>query len=459
VKPYSLDDTIAAISTPPGEGGIAIVRLSGPQAVAILQRLFAPARLRADQWLPPRRLLLGHIVEPTSRRPVDEVLVSFMPAPHTYTRQDVVEINSHGGIVAARRILELCLAAGARLAGPGEFTLRAFLNGRLDLTQAEAILDVVRARTDAGLRVAVGQLAGGLSRQVRALRQSLLLVQAHLVAGADFPEDEIPAVDVAGALRQARAVLAELLREADRGIIYRQGVRVAIIGRPNVGKSSLLNALLRADRAIVTPIPGTTRDTVEETLNLQGVPVVLVDTAGLDAEPRDVIERLGIERSRAALNQADLALVVLDGSQPLTPADADVLALAGEKPALLVINKSDLPMQLDLGALPAGGRRVAVSARTGAGLLDLEEAMLDMILGGQVMASDEVLVSNPRHKAALARADAAIEAAQQAYDAGVPADFLTIDLATALDALGEITGETASEELLDRIFSEFCIGK
>ncbi len=453
---YTPDDTIVAISTPPGEGGVSIVRLSGPASAAILGRLFASAR---PGRLRPRRLTLGRILDPGDGQPVDEVLVSFMPAPHTFTRQDVVEINSHGGAAPARRILELCLRAGARLAGPGEFTLRAFLNGRLDLAQAEAVLDVVRARTDASLRVAVGQLAGGLSARIRAARQTLLGAQAHLVASIDFPNDEIPEMDVAGALDAARRALADLLREADRGIVYRQGARAAIIGRPIVGKSSLLNALLRVDRAIVTPIPGTTRDTVEETLNLQGIPLVLVDTAGLRAGAPDPIEQLGIARSRAALASADLALIVLDGSRPLEPADHEVLALLEDKPALLALNKADQPAQIAPGDLPAGRRVVAISALTGAGLPQLEAALVEMILGGEIIAADDVLVSNPRHKAAIAGALESIAMAQRGHAEGTPADFLSIDLASALELLGEITGETAGEELLDRIFGEFCIGK
>lgn len=456
---YSLDDTIAAISTPLGEAGIGIVRLSGPLSASIVSRIFVPAGARAAKPLVPRRLTLGHIVDPHSGQVIDEVLVSFMPAPHTYTRQDVAEINCHGGIVPTRRILELCLREGARLAGPGEFTLRAFVNGRIDLAQAEAILDVIRARTDAGLQVAIGQLAGRLSQRVRSIRETLLETQAHLVASIDFPEDEIPPVDVALALERALQSLAELLQEADRGIVYRQGVRTAIIGRPNVGKSSLLNALLRTDRAIVTPIPGTTRDTVEETLNLQGVPIVLVDTAGLEADTRDLIEQLGIERSRRALQLADLALMVLDGSMPLQPADFDIFALLGDKPTLLVINKIDLELRLAVDQLPPQYPRVLISAKTGEGLPQLEEAILDMVLGGHIRVADDLLVSNPRHKQALTHARECVSAALSAYRAGTPADFITIDLAEALDALGEITGETASEELIERIFSEFCIGK
>ncbi|HSJ53586.1 MAG TPA: tRNA uridine-5-carboxymethylaminomethyl(34) synthesis GTPase MnmE, partial [Anaerolineae bacterium] len=332
----SLDDTIAAIATPLGEGGIGIVRLSGPDAAAILDRLFVPASPSHGGRLQPRTLHYGHVVDPATGQVVDEVLAAHLPAPATYTRQDVVEIDGHGGIVALRRVLGLCLRHGARLAEAGEFTARAFLNGRLDLAQAEAVLDVVQARTEVSLAAAVDQLGGRLSNRLQPLREKLLHSLAYLEASLDFDQDEIPEQQIGPDLEDVAAELTRLLNEAERGILYRHGVRAAIVGRPNVGKSSLLNRLLRASRAIVTDIPGTTRDTLEETLNLEGIPVVLVDTAGISAETEDPIERLGIERSRAALAAADLALLVVDASEPLTPADRAIAALALAKPAILV---------------------------------------------------------------------------------------------------------------------------
>ena len=453
---YSLDDTIAAISTPLGEGGIGIVRLSGEEALPILRRLFRG--VRGDDVMESRRLYYGHIVDPASGEVVDEVLVSYMRAPYTYTRQDVVEINAHGGIVPLRRILELTLRHGARLASPGEFTVRAFLNGRIDLAQAEAVLDIVQAKTEAGLRVAVDQLGGRLSQEVQALRARLVDVLAYLEASIDFPEDEIPPQDIAPALEQARSQIERLLARADRGMIYRQGVRAAIVGRPNVGKSTLLNALLRTERAIVTPIPGTTRDTLEETMNLRGIPLVLVDTAGI-AATEDLIERLGVERSREALRRADLALLVVDGSEPLTEADREIAGLVGQRPAILVINKNDLPQVVtELDLLP-DAPRVRISALTGEGLETLEEAMVEAVFSGRVMVSDEPLVSNPRHKALLQRALEHVASAQEAHGQELPADFIAIDLTAAVNALGEITGETVSEDLLESIFSHFCVGK
>lgn len=462
---YSLDDTIAAISTPIGEGGIGIVRMSGPKALAILHKIFAKGKhshLPLDTChLRPYHLHYGHVLDPETGEVVDEVLVSYMPAPRTYTREDIVEINCHGGIIPLRRTLELCLRRGARLANPGEFTLRAFLNGRIDLSQAEAVLDIVRAKTGASLRVAVDQLDGQLSGEVRRIRGQLVDALAHVEASIDFPEDEIPERDIASDLKEAHGLLEELLAHADQGIVYRQGVRTAIVGKPNVGKSSLLNALLRTSRAIVAPIPGTTRDTLEETLNLQGIPLVLVDTAGIVAETEDVLERLSIERSRKALAQADLALLVVDGSEPLSEADREIARLVGDRTAILVINKIDLPQALaseSLNLLPRAPG-VRISALTGEGLEGLEQAIVETVFSGRVLASDALLVSNPRHKDALQRALEHLMTAREGHVRDMPADFIAIDLTAAINALGEITGETVTEDLLESIFSNFCVGK
>ena len=465
---YSLDDTIAAISTPIGEGGIGIVRLSGPESLPILRRLFVPASGPTPFRPEPRKLHYGHIRDPENGQVVDEVLAVYMPAPRTFTRQDVVEINGHGGIVALRRILALCLRQGARLAEPGEFTARAFLHGRLDLAQAEAVLDVVRARTETALRAAVGQLAGRLSDRVRAVREPLVDALAYLEASIDFVEDEIPEQDIAPALEQAVRDLKHLLAEAERGIIYRQGVRAAIVGRPNVGKSSLLNRLLRTNRAIVTAIPGTTRDTLEETINLQGIPIVLVDTAGIAAHTDDPVERIGIERSRQALARADLALLVLDLSQPLTEADRAIASLLSGKPTIIVGNKVDLLSDRDgrtpdaetLGiSAPVVERCLCISALTGEGVEALEEAIVEAVMGGQVMAAEAPLVTSPRHKEALHRALDHVQAALEAWQVGQLPDLIAIDLTAAVNALGEITGQTAGEDLVETIFSNFCLGK
>jgi len=460
---YSLDDTIAAIATPLGQGGIGIVRLSGPESWQIATRLFAPADSRALSEIEPNRLYYGRIVNPVSHRQVDEVLLSFMRAPRTYTRQDVVEINAHGGPIPLREILTLCLREGARAAHEGEFTLRAFLNGRLDLAQAEAVLDVICAKTEAALRVAVDQLGGRLSREVRAIRSALVETLAYLEATIDFADNEIPPHDIGPELATTERRLDDLLRSANRGVIYRQGIHTAIVGRPNVGKSSLLNVLLRADRAIVTPITGTTRDTLEETINLQGVPLVLVDTAGIN-ESDDLVERLGVERSRRSVERADLVLWVVEGSEPLTEADAQGAALLDHKPTIVVINKSDLPaapnIEADLARLLPPAPRVALSALTGMGVADLEALIQDMVFTGQVTTSDEQPVaSNPRHRALFERALEHVRDAAAAWREDRPTELIAIDVTEAVNALGEITGETASEDLLDTIFSNFCIGK
>ena len=442
-------DTIAAISTPIGEGGIGIVRMSGPDARSIAQNLF-------DKTLSDHRIIYGHILDPESAEIIDEVLVSFMASPHTYTREDIIEINCHGGIVPLQQILGLVLRHGARLAEPGEFTLRAFLNGRIDLSQAESVLDIIQSKTHASLRLAVEGLGGRFSEQIRTLRSELLSVLAYLTARIDFPEDEVEEQDVIGPVQDAREELTKLIDSADAGMIYRHGIRTAIVGRPNVGKSSLLNRLLRESRAIVTPIPGTTRDTLEEIVNLKGVPFVLVDTAGI-AKSADPVETLGIERSCEAIEHAELVLLVLDTSQPLNEEDTEIIYLLEGKTVLVAANKSDLTTIASLGDLtwPV----IRTSALTSDGINEFESKMVDIALGGKVTSSDAFFVTNIRHKEALQRAANHLAEVQASLEADMPDDFATIDLTAALNALGEITGETVTEDLLETIFSQFCIGK
>ena len=458
----ALDDTIAAISTPIGEGGIGIVRLSGPEAKAILSKVFVPSGRHPEESLnfepDSHRFYYGHVVDRDEGVIVDEVLAVLMRTPRTYTRQDIAEIHCHGGIVPLRRTLELVLRCGARLAQPGEFTLRAFLNGRIDLAQAEAVLDIVRAKTEVSLRVAMQQLDGHISQQVRGIRSMLVDALAYLEASLDFPEDEIPPLDLASVLAQAKEQLEALLAQADQGLVYRQGVRTAIVGRPNVGKSSLLNALLRTSRAIVTPIPGTTRDTLEETLNLRGIPLCLVDTAGI-TKSTDFIGRLGIERSRQALQQADLILMVIDGSETLQVEDFEIAESVRNRIAIVVVNKADLPAVAEDSMILPEARHVHLSALTGEGLNLLEEAIVDTIFSGQVQTSDVPVISNPRHCEILRRALAQVADAQNSSHTPLAADLTAIDLTAAVSALGEITGETVNEDVLDAIFSNFCIGK
>jgi tRNA modification GTPase len=480
-------DTIAAIATPPGPGGVGIVRVSGPDAFAIGRALFRPSHpARTADGTPPTHVLTyGHVVDPTSGAPVDEVLAAFMRAPRTYTREDVVELDAHGGPLLLRRILALALAAGARAARPGEMTLRAFLNGRLDLAQAEAVMALIQAESEAGLRLAMRQLTGDLSARVGAAKAPALEALVRIEAGIDFPEEEVPQPDraeLAGLIERARTEVATLLAGADRGRLLREGLHVAILGRPNVGKSSLLNALLRSERAIVTPVAGTTRDTVEETATIRGVALHLVDTAGLTSSD-DPVERIGVERTRAAATAADLALFVLDHSLPLTSADraaaADLRALgfgaalesdsasddappgSAGRPLILVLNKSDLPAAMgddEARALWPEALRVQTSTVTRDGVQALEEAIADLALAGEAQGADP-LVASVRHRDALRRAAAALTTAATALADGLPLDFVALDLRGALEALGEITGETATADLLDRIFAAFCIGK
>ncbi|MCL4368830.1 MAG: tRNA uridine-5-carboxymethylaminomethyl(34) synthesis GTPase MnmE [Actinobacteria bacterium] len=460
------DDTIAAISTAVGDAGIGIVRISGPQALPVLQRVFrVVGRDAAPHGETPRfdshRVYYGRAVDPATGGVLDEALAICMLAPRSYTREDVVELHCHGGPVPVQRVLLAVLQAGARLALPGEFTMRAYLNGRVDLAQAEAVADVIRARTDRGLSLAMKGLSGQLSHQVRSARQRLLRVLAYLEATIDFSEDDIPPEDVAGPLTAVLETVDSLLATADQGIISRQGVRVAILGRPNAGKSSLLNALLRTDRAIVTEIPGTTRDTLEEYANFSGVPVCLVDTAGI-GESGDLVERLGIERSRRAMAEADLCLLVVDASERLRQADLDIAWSLAGKPAIIVANKSDLlpaTSHEEIARLVAGARVVPTSAVAATGLDDLRQAVLEAIFSGGVVQSDELLVSSPRHKEALSRAASHLRDALGSIGAGLPADCTASDVRLAVDALGEITGETATEDLLQTIFSHFCVGK
>jgi tRNA modification GTPase len=474
---HASGETIAAIATPPGLGGVGIVRVSGPDAFAIGRRLFRPTSGRAEE--PVSHLLTyGSIIDPATDEPLDDVLIAFFRAPHSYTGEDAVEINAHGGPLILQRILAVILALGARAARPGEMTLRAFLNGRIDLAQAEAVLALINAETDAGRRLAYRQLRGEVSARVQSAREAAMNALARIEAHIDFPDEEVPPPqpeELAGFITAAQMTVDELLAGATRGRVLAQGLRVAILGRPNVGKSSLLNALLGDERAIVTPIAGTTRDTIEERAILGGVTVHLVDTAGL-TETDDPIERIGVERSRSAAREADLLLLVIDSSVNMTTDDRGIAQelkslrddeIAGDADTgvstlvIVVENKADLPSALRAGdaeALWPGAPVVSVSCVTHEGLEELAKAVGRLALGGELHPADAV-VSSARHQDALRRAGEHLRAAQQTLGDKLPLDFVSIDLRAALAALGEITGETATDDLLDRIFAEFCIGK
>ncbi len=460
-------DTIAAVATPPGEGGIGIVRLSGPDAGTIGARIFrrgSQLRRIAASSLESHRLYYGAIVDPDDGRTIDEVMLVRMAPPRTYTREEVVEVSCHGGPVPVREVLGLCLRHGARPAEPGEFTLRAFLNGRIDLSQAEAVAGVVSARTPRSLDLAVDELRGRLTERLRPARDSLVETLAYLDAAADFPDDEIPAIELGPALTTARDALAAVVNAAGSGLLYREGVQIAIVGRPNAGKSSLLNALLRADRAIVTEIAGTTRDVIAESINLDGIPATLLDTAGI-AESEDVIEQMGVARSRQALASSGIALFVIDRSRPAGPDDVQVATLLadrlGDGGVTIARNKSDLPDAAGhdpvLSLLP-GVPIVDISTRSGEGIAALEAALRDLALAGSGSASEPALVTVRQHDA-LRRSLAAVEAAQEGHALGLPLDLLAVDVRAALHAVGEVTGEHVDAAVLDEIFSRFCIGK
>ncbi len=454
------DDTIAAISTPLGEGGLAVIRLSGEQALVVADLCFvsSPKAGTKASAVPSHTLHHGTIVR--NGAVVDEVMLAVMRAPRSFTRENVVEISCHGGLLAAKLVLEAVLANGARLALPGEFTKRAFLNGRLDLAQAEAVADLIHARTELALAAANEQLAGKLSQRINQLREEMKLTLAHVEAHIDFPEEDIAPhtmEQLIGRLEQAVAFMQDLLRTANEGQILRRGIRAAIVGRPNVGKSSLLNQLLGHDRAIVSAIPGTTRDTIEETANIRGVPVVFVDTAGL-REAGDEIEVEGIRRSRAVLAKAELILHVFDAAEPLMQADERYLKEFAGKKRILVRNKVDLPEKLDL---PPGFTCpvVNLSCRTGKGLEPLKDAIKEAVWSGDIKAEMLQVMINSRHQDALRRARDATLNALQALRANQTLEVIAMDLRIAMEAVGEIVGKTTTEDLLDSIFSQFCIGK
>lgn len=459
--PAYAEETIAAISTPPGEGAIAIVRLSGDEAVAIAERVFRGKNLTK---VPTHTINYGHIVDPDNGRTIDEVMVSVMRAPKTFTREDVVEINTHGGIVATQRVLQLVIGAGARMAEPGEFTKRAFLNGRIDLTEAESVMDVIRAKTDRAAQVAVDQLGGNLRELIGGLRQDILNTLAQVEVNIDYPEydtEQMTALAMQDCAAHATAKLDELLATAQGGKILREGLATAIVGRPNVGKSSLLNYLLHEDKAIVTDVAGTTRDVLEEYVNVRGVPLRLVDTAGIHAT-EDKVEKIGVERSKKALVAADLVLLVLDASRPLTNEDRELLDATKGKKRIVVLNKQDLPSQIDqreLAACVEPNELISTSITSATGVDELEVRIARLFFGGIENSQNTVVVSNARQAGLMRQAKNSLQAVVDGLAAGMPLDLVQIDLTEGWTKLGEITGEAAPDELITTLFSQFCLGK
>jgi tRNA modification GTPase len=458
-------DTIAAISTPMGEGAIAIVRLSGDDAISIADKLFRGVGEKRLIDVQSHTIHYGHLLDPKDGQIVEEVMVSIMKGPKTFTKEDVVEINCHGGIVSVNRVLQHVLKNGARLAEPGEFTKRAFLNGRIDLSQAEAVMDLIRAKTDRAMNVALGQMEGRLSRLIRSLRQEILEILAHIEVNIDYPEyDDVEEMthkmlrEKAGYVREE---IKKLLQTSEQGKILREGLSTVIVGRPNVGKSSLLNSLVHENKAIVTDIPGTTRDVIEEYVNVRGVPLRLLDTAGI-RETEDIVERIGVERSRQVLKEADLILLVLNYSDSLTAEDENLFKVVEGMDVIIIINKTDLPQKIDLERvhqLAVKHKIVTTSLLEDRGVEELEEAIASLFFAGSIEAGDSTYVSNSRHIALLHQSLQTIEEALEGVEFGTPIDIIQIDLTRTWELLGEIIGDSVHESLIDQLFSQFCLGK
>ncbi|MFC4353489.1 tRNA uridine-5-carboxymethylaminomethyl(34) synthesis GTPase MnmE [Chryseomicrobium palamuruense] len=458
-------DTIAAISTPLGEGAIAIVRLSGPEAVSIADRVFRSPSAKQLTKAPTHTIHYGHLVHPETEEIVEEVMVSLMRGPKTFTREDVIEINCHGGLVTVNQVLQLVLQGGARMAEPGEFTKRAFLNGRIDLSQAEAVMDLIRAKTDKAMNVALGQMDGRLSRLIQSLRQALLETLAQVEVNIDYPEyDDVEEMTIPLMIEKGTWVKEEiqkLLETSVQGKILREGLATVIVGRPNVGKSSLLNSLIQENKAIVTDIAGTTRDIIEEYVNVRGVPLKLVDTAGI-RETEDIVERIGVERSRKVLKEADLILLVMNHAETITDEDRRLIEATHGMETIVIVNKTDLEGQLDYKELETlvGHRRiVTTSILQDEGIDELEKEIAALFFQGGMQSGDATYVSNARHIALLHQAKTTIQDALDAAESGVPVDMIQIDVTRTWEILGEIVGDTVEESLIDQLFAQFCLGK
>jgi len=459
-----MSDTIAAISTAIGEAGIGIVRLSGRDSIEIANRIFIGNKVKSLDEAENRKLTYGHIVDPETGQIIDEVLIAYMKEPYTYTRENVVEIYCHGGVISVKRILEAVLSCGARLAEPGEFTKRAFLNGRLDLAQSEAVIDLIRAKTDKSLQVSLSQLEGGLSKRIRDIRNMLLEMLAHINASIDFSEDDVEDMGYEELENKARLVkdeIEKLLKTAERGKILRDGLNTVILGKPNVGKSSLLNSILRENRAIVTNIPGTTRDIIEEYVNIDGIPLKIIDTAGI-RNTEDIVEKIGVDKAKEMVNKADLIIAVFDISNELSDEDYEIIEIIKDKQAIVLLNKSDLPKKYDkdyFEKLLPDKTIIYTSILEDIGVDALEEEIKRLFYSGDIDIESDVVVTNMRHKNQLIKAKKNIEDGIEGILANVPLDCIEVDIKACWENLGEISGDTVGEDILDRIFSDFCIGK
>lgn len=456
-------DTITSISTPMGEGAIGIVRLSGPQAIEIGDKLYKGKKKLAE--VDSHTINYGHIIDPDTKETVEEVMISVLRAPKTFTREDIIEINCHGGILTINRILELTMTHGARIAEPGEYTKRAFLNGRIDLSQAEAVMDFIRSKTDRASKVAMNQIEGRLSDLIKRQRQSILEILAQVEVNIDYPEyDDVEDATTEFLLQQSKRIKQEinqLLETGAQGKIMREGLSTVIVGRPNVGKSSMLNNLIQDNKAIVTEVAGTTRDVLEEYVNVRGVPLRLVDTAGI-RDTEDIVEKIGVERSRKALSQADLILFVLNNNEALTEDDQTLYDVVKNEDVIVIINKTDLETNLDINEVKemiGDTPLIQTSMLKQEGIDELEIRIRDLFFGGDVQNQDMTYVSNSRHISLLKQARQSIQDAIDAAESGIPMDMVQIDLTRTWEILGEIIGESASDELIDQLFSQFCLGK
>ncbi|MFD1884991.1 tRNA uridine-5-carboxymethylaminomethyl(34) synthesis GTPase MnmE [Paenibacillus wenxiniae] len=457
-----VSDTIAAIATAVGEASISVIRVSGPEAVAEVSRIFK-GRVALDQ-ADSHTVHYGHIIDPATGERVEEVLATIMRAPRSFTTEDVIEISSHGGVVAVRRVMDILLQQRIRIAEPGEFTKRAFLNGRIDLSQAEGVIDLIRSKSDRAFSVALKQVEGKLSRQIKPLQQTLIETLAHIEVNIDYPEHDVESFTSDLIKNKSAEVMTEidkLLRTANEGKILREGITTAIVGRPNVGKSSLLNALAHDNRAIVTDIPGTTRDVIEEYVTINNIPLKLLDTAGI-RETMDVVEKIGVERSRGAVNDADLLLFVLNSSEPLHADEIELMEQISGRQVIVILNKIDLPPQLDRSVLLQHfdeQQIVEMSVKDEQGVDRLEQAISSLFFGGKLEANDVTYVSNVRHIGLLKQAKRSLQDAYEAADQFIPIDMIQIDVRLAWEQLGEIIGDSAPDSLIDQIFSQFCLGK
>lgn len=453
-------DTIAAISTPRGEGGIGIVRLSGDESLGILSKIFKPKSKKDVKEIKSYTINYGHIYD--GNELIDEVLVSVMKAPNTYTREDIVEINCHGGYLITQKVLELVLKNGAKIAEPGEFTRRAFLNGRLDLTQAEAVIDLIHGKTDKSISLSLNNLRGDLRDQINHLKKILLDVAAHVNVVLDYPEegvDEPIPEHLIIELHNVKDTITKLVESYDKGKMIKEGIKTAIVGKPNVGKSSLLNSILREERAIVTSIAGTTRDTIEEIINIKGIPLIMVDTAGI-RKTQDEVENIGVQKSKKMLKEADLVLFVLDSSRDFSDEDREIYDSIESEKVIGILNKIDMEKKLDITNLTKVKKWIEISALENIGIDTLENEIYNFILSENIEdSSEKLIITNIRHKSALEKTKKSIENIFETIDMGYPMDLIAVDLNDALDSLSEVTGEISSEDLLDHIFSNFCVGK